>query len=140
MIKIIDPLDIELAVPLLADLRSTLDATTFRTRLNAALEGGYRVLGAEQNGIIIGVLGFRFVHDICWGKTCYIDDLNVAADARGAGIGGLLLQAAKDRARKSDCDHIRLCSGLTRADAHRFYEAHDLRSFSKQFVIALKED
>jgi len=132
--------DIELALPLLAELRAALDPATLSARLSAAVAGGYRVLGATQNDNIVGVLGYRITHDICWGRTLYVDDLNIKPDARGTGIGGALLDVAKVRASELGCDHLRLCSGLTRLDAHRFYEAHDLIGFSKQFVIALKGD
>ncbi|MGB1209221.1 MAG: GNAT family N-acetyltransferase [Paracoccaceae bacterium] len=137
MTDIIDILDDERAVPLLAELRTKLDASVLRARLDAARLGGYRLLGLEQDGALVGVLGYRVVQDICWGKTLYIDDLNISADVRGNGYGGQLLEAAKHRARDAGCDHIRLCSGLTRADAHRFYEAHGLKGFSKQFVTDL---
>lgn len=32
---------------------------------------------------------------------------------------------------------MRLCSGLWREDAHRFYESHDMKKFSVQFVLNL---
>lgn len=139
MMQVIDIADIERALPLLADLRASLDPKTFRARLSAAHKGGYRMLGLEQHGTILAILGYRIVHDVCWGKTYYIDDLNVSVDARGQGLGGRLLEAAKYRACEEACDHIRLCSGMTRTDAHRFYEAHDMMGFSKQFVLNLQE-
>jgi len=140
MTEIRDIDDFELAIPLLVDLRSSLTKAIFMARLSAAIKHGYRVLGASQNNDdLVGVLGYRITRDICWGCTLYIDDLNVAPDARGSGIGKALLDAAKARAAELNCDHIRLCSGLTRTDAHRFYEANDLQGFSKQFVLSLKE-
>lgn len=129
--------DHQSAVPLLSELRATLDSATFSKRLSAALADGYTLLAAEQDGAIAGVLGYRIVHDICWGKTLYVDDLNIAPDLRCSGIGGKLLEAAKTVAREAGCDHLRLCSGLSRTDAHRFYEAHDMQGFSKQFVLKL---
>lgn len=141
MIDIRDVDDFELAIPLLANLRGSLAKDVFMARLSSAIKHGYRVLGASKdNDDLVGVLGYRITQDICWGRTLYIDDLNVAPDARGSGIGKALLDAAKARTAKHGCDHIRLCSGLTRTDAHRFYEANDLQGFSKQFVLSLKEN
>lgn len=137
MIVITQIADPDRAVPLLSELRATLDAATFQRRLLAALAGGYRLLGAEQGDELVGVLGYRIVEDICWGKTLYVDDLNISPDQRGKGVGGKLLGAAKAAATNAACDHIRLCSGLTRLDAHRFYEAHGMNGFSKQFVLKL---
>jgi GNAT superfamily N-acetyltransferase len=125
------------ALPLLKELRSSLNDDIFLARLYTAIKGGYRVMGLHKDEAVVAVLGYRIVNDICWGKTFYVDDLNVSSDMRGSGIGGQLIETAKRKAREENCDHLRLCSGLTRTDAHRFYEAHDLNGFSKQFVLAL---
>jgi GNAT superfamily N-acetyltransferase len=140
MTKVIDLTHSQSALPLLKELRSSLNDDIFLARLDTAIKGGYRVMGLLKNETVVGVLGYRIVHDICWGKTFYVDDLNVSPDIRGSGIGGQLIEAAKHKAREESCDHLRLCSGLTRTDAHRFYEAHDLNGFSKQFVLALTGD
>lgn len=140
MTSVIDITEVDQAGPLLADLRSSLSAKVFHSRLNAAISGGYRMLGLVAGDAVIGLLGYRIVQDICWGKSFYIDDLNVAPGLRGTGHGTTLLDAAKLRAQEEGCDHLRLCSGLRRTDTHRFYEAHDLKSVSKQFVLALKGD
>ena len=122
------------AEPLLRQLRSDLNDATFATRLARAVTQGYRVLGAEDaKGALVGALGYRISDDLCWGRTFYVDDLIVDKTNRGAGIGQALMSAARQIARPS-CDHIRLCSGMTRLDAHRFYEAQGLARFSFQFV------
>jgi len=140
MIEIHDIKDIEQAAPLLAELRPSLDPSVFDARLTAAVADGYRLIGATRGDDLVGILGYRTTRDVCWGHSFYVDDLNVAPTARATGVGGQLISAAKTRAVKLGCDHMRLCSGLTRKDAHRFYEAHDLKGFSKQFVLALKGD
>lgn len=135
MTVIIEDLSLERATPLLYDLRAALASDVFSRRLAAAWTEGYRVIGAERNGEIIGVLGHRLAYDICWGKTFQVDDLNVAPQLRGSGIGSTLLNAAVKAAHTARCDHVRLCSGLSRHDAHRFYEAHGMQGFSKQFIL-----
>lgn len=140
MVDIRDIDDLELAIPLLSDLRSSLTKDVFMARLLAAIKHGYRILGTSQNNDdLVGVLGYRITQDLCWGRTFFIDDLNVTPDARGSGIGKALLDAAKACADEQKCDHIRLCSGLARTNALRFHEANDLQGFSKQFVLSLKE-
>lgn len=136
----IDPIqDPRQAITLLRTLRDSIDDPVFEARLKAALAAGYTLLGARDDGALVGVLGYRITHDICWGKTLYVDDLICDPTCRGQGIGGALITAAKDTARHEDCDHIRLCSGLTRTDAHRFYETHALQKFSYQFVQPLNQ-
>lgn len=137
MIRIVMLQDPTPALPVLRELRGAIDEQTFLTRLQAAREAGYCMMAAYEAENIVGVLGYRIVHDICWGQTFYIDDLVVAAQGRGHGVGGALLERGRNTARQMGCDHIRLCSGLSRADAHRFYEAHGMTGLSKQFVFTL---
>ncbi|MEO0484888.1 MAG: GNAT family N-acetyltransferase [Pseudomonadota bacterium] len=131
-----DPMD---AAPLLRQLRTQLDDATFAHRLSRAVAQGYRVIGAfDAADVLIGALGYRITDDLCWGRTLFIDDLVVAPATRGQGIGAQLLAHARALAQ-TDCDHMRLCSGLSRTQAHRFYEANGLARFSLQFVTDLRE-
>ena len=121
------------AADLLRILRDKLDDDEFDRRLAHAVAQGYRALAAYDDKHMVGVLGYRLTDDLCWGRTFYIDDLVVQPDHRGGGIGAKLLATAREMAAK-DCDAIRLCSGLTRENAHRFYQANGLDRFSLQFV------
>ncbi|MCV6591999.1 MAG: GNAT family N-acetyltransferase [Silicimonas sp.] len=125
------------AKPTLRILRNTLGEATFNARFDRAVAGGYRAILARDGDSDLGCLGYRFTHDVFWGKTLFVDDLVVAPAARGQSIGGQLLAEAKNIATENACDHLRLCSGLTREDAHRFYESHDLTRSSYQFTHAL---
>lgn len=124
-----------LIAPILKILRNSLPDEIFHARLISALQNGYRVLIAEEAN---ACLGYRITQDVFWGKTLYVDDLVVAEAARGHGLGASLLARAKSEAQKHSCDHIRLCSGLTRKDAHRFYEQNGFHQSSLQFVHALQ--
>lgn len=125
------------AIPVLRELRGAIDEQVFLKRLTRACAAGYHLIAARHGDTIVGVLGQRIVDDICWGRTLYVDDLVVTEQGRGKGVGGLLIDHCIQTARTLDCDHVRLCSGLSRVDAHRFYEAHGMTGFSKQFVLAL---
>jgi len=138
MIQVIALSDAGRAEDLLRTLRATLDDATYTSRLKNAVANGYCILGLEDDGAMVGALGYRITFDLCWGKSLCVDDLVVAPDLRGGGHGGALLAAAKAIAQDAQCDHMRLCSGLTRLDAHRFYETNGFGGFSKQFVLALK--
>ena len=126
------------AKPLLRVLRHSLSEGEFDARLAAAIRAGYRTLVAEDDGLI-AALGYRIVEDICWGRTFYIDDLVVAEARRSEGIGEMLMTHATESARAEECDCVRLCSGLARTDAHRFYETNGMERTSLQFVARLTE-
>ncbi len=127
------------AAALLRLLRPALSDATFDQRLKAAVNDGYKTFIARLDGVDVGVLGFHITHDVCWGATLYVDDLVVDPDRRGNRIGRALMEAARAYAGQERCDIIRLCSGMSRHDAHRFYEGFGMTAFSKQFVLPLNE-
>ncbi len=139
MIRVAPLADAAEAAPVLRILRQGLDDALFAERLRRAVAQGYRVLGAHEETALSGVLGYRVTDDLFWGRTLFVDDLVVVPARRGAGIGARLLGAAKGIAKQSSCDHLRLCSGLDRGAAHRFYETNGLTRRSLQFVTDLSE-
>lgn len=128
--------DIEIIAPILKLLRGAIEDDLFYDRLKQALNNEYRCLVARDAR---GLLGYHVTYDVFWGKTFYIDDLVVQPDQRSAGIGAQLLERAKLEARVLNCDHMRLCSGLSRPDAHRFYERNGFARSSLQFSCSLSE-
>ncbi|WP_299625186.1 N-acetyltransferase [uncultured Tateyamaria sp.] len=122
--------------PILRLLRSGLEPALFERRLAEAIANGYRAFVTQDRS---ACLGFHITHDVYWGKTFYIDDLVVHEQRRSSGIGAALLDHARTEARALGCDHLRLCSGLRRADAHRFYERNGLARTSLQFATSVQE-
>ena len=51
-----------------------------------------------------------------------IENVRVATDARGRGLGEFLIESAIERARASGCGLVQLTTDRQRLDAHRFYE------------------
>jgi len=139
MIRIERLADATMAAPLLHELRHVLDNATLARRLAAAQAQGYRVIAASDGETMVGALGCRVIDDLCWGRSLFVDDLVVTETRRGAGIGASLLQAARDLAADEDCAHLRLCSGLARTDAHRFYETQGMTGRSLHFVQSLEQ-
>jgi len=89
-----------------------------REELRREIEDGVRFWGYEENGRLVGVMGFQDVGDVALIRHAY-----VATAKRRAGIGGMLL---KELARQTDKP---LLMG-TWADASwavRFYEQHGFR-------------
>ncbi|MEM9394619.1 MAG: GNAT family N-acetyltransferase [Pseudomonadota bacterium] len=122
---------------LLRLLRNALNDESFAYRLKEAEAQGYKVVAAYSDDRMVGALGYRITCDLFWGKTLYVDDLIVDPAHRAKGVGASLLTEVRQLATSS-CDHLRLCSGLNRSDAHRFYETNGMAKFSYQFIEALK--
>lgn len=127
------------AAPLLRLLRHAIDEELFETRLTRAVADGYRAMVAHLDGVPAAMIGFRISDDVCWGRTFYVDDLVARPELRSSGLGSALIDAAKSEAARQGCDRIRLCSGLDRFDAHRFYERQGFKNTSLQFVYEIEE-
>ena len=87
---------------------------------------GNDVLVAVLDGRVVGtcqLIVFRHLQH-AGGHCAELESMHVAPDVRGGGVGGVLLEAAVDRARAAGCYRIQLTSNRVRTDAHRFYERH----------------
>jgi GNAT superfamily N-acetyltransferase len=94
-----------------------------RTRIRWALERpDADILLALDGEALVGLASvYADIQSIRYGKRCWLQDLVVSKEARGRGIGRLLLDAATEWARERGCTHLELSSGMGRVDAHRFY-------------------
>lgn len=102
MIQVIALSDAGRAEDLLRTLRATLDDATYTSRLKNAVANGYCILGLEDDGAMVGALGYRITFDLCWGKSLCVDDLVVAPDLRGGWSRWCLACCSKsDRARRA---------------------------------------
>jgi GNAT superfamily N-acetyltransferase len=57
-------------------------------------------------------------------RVAWLEDMVVAPEARGRGIGGALVDAALAQARAAGCRRVTLLTDADNADAHRFYRRH----------------
>ncbi|GIK78928.1 MAG: GNAT family N-acetyltransferase [Pseudorhodoplanes sp.] len=80
-------------------------------------------LGAYRDGRLIGIAHYIF-HRSCWtvGDYCYLQDLFVAADARGGGVGRALIAAVEQAARAKGASRIHW---LTQEDNHSARALYD---------------
>lgn len=106
-----DPSDLNPYVVALAEIEAT---------------GGSDVLVAELDGQVVGVCQLiMFRHLQRRGGLCAeIESMHVHPDFRGRGIGGQLLDAVVETAKRAGCYRVQLTSNLQRSDAHRFYRRH----------------
>jgi GNAT superfamily N-acetyltransferase len=65
------------------------------------------LLAASLAGKVVGITHYLY-HRSCWtvGDYCYLQDLFVAADARGKGVGAELIKQVEKIARAADASRI----------------------------------
>ena len=125
------------AYPIMEQLRPHLDEAEFFDKVRKQMQSGYRLVAANITDEVVGVMGYRFVEDLAHGRTLYVDDLVVDENHRSQGIGEALMKVAELEAERRNCETLRLCSGLQREFAHRFYERFDMEKKAYSFVKKL---
>jgi ribosomal protein S18 acetylase RimI-like enzyme len=93
----------------------------------------YLNLVAECDGRVAGFLSLMFyktfLHRV---GTALINELVVDEKVRGAGIGGALLQRAKEEALARHMDELEVCTDRDNLAAQQFYRTH---GFDGEYVL-----
>ena len=133
-LKVVElPDGLERVFPVIKELRPDLELGDYkRLVMLAHTADGYRVVAAEVKGDVVGVMGYRILHDLLHGSHLYIDDLVVTAKFRSLGHGSALLNFAEGEARRLGLSGLRLSTGTENTEAKKFYEREgwDERSVS----------
>jgi GNAT superfamily N-acetyltransferase len=109
-------------LPVLAQLRTELTRELLDAVYAEGHPQGLRFTAAyDDQGGCVAVAGWRLMATTVAVRKLYVDDLVTSAERRSEGIGAALLTELARRAREAGCRAIDLDSGVTRADAHRFY-------------------
>lgn len=111
-----------------------LDAESFATQARRQGEQGYRLLAAWQDGEVKALGGYRILENLMNGRFMYVDDLVTTADSRRHGLGGKLLDALREEAKRQGCENFVLDTGLHMPLAQRFYYRQGLLALGMQFV------
>ncbi len=98
---------------------------------------GHRVYVAELDQQIVGTFALIFVGGLPHGgrDSCIVEDVVVAGDRQGAGIGRQMMQFAMEQCASRGCYKLVLSSHLQRSDAHRFYEGLGFRKHGYSYLI-----
>ena len=97
------------------------DPDLFVARVRLQQEEGYSLAVLEHDGSVCAVAGYRYGHNLAWGKYLYVDDFVTDTERRSRGHGKTLLEWLLAQARDHDCDELHLDSGVQRFAAHGFY-------------------
>jgi GNAT superfamily N-acetyltransferase len=104
----------------------------------ARLTGGREPMGGfvavDEGGKLTGIVHW-INHRSCWtaGDYCYLQDLFVARDLRGGGIGRKLIEAVYQKARSLGCSRVHWLTHETNADAMLLYDGIADRSGFVQY-------
>jgi GNAT superfamily N-acetyltransferase len=81
------------------------------------------VLGAYCGDQLAGIVHYLY-HRSCWttGNYCYLQDLFVAEDARGRGLGRALIEAVYREARAAGASRVYWLTHETNATARALYD------------------
>jgi ribosomal protein S18 acetylase RimI-like enzyme len=105
---------------------------------DAAFEAGVRRVLADPNAEFllagdppVGVCQLRYRYAV-WTESedCWLEDIFVEEEARGAGVGRRLVEAAFERARERGCSRIQLDVNEANAGALRLYESLGFEAWS----------
>lgn len=96
------------------------------------------LLGAYLDGRLTGIVQYLF-HRSHWfiADVCYLQDLFVAPEARGHGVGRALIEAVADKAREAGAARLYWMTHETNATARALYDALAERSGFIQYRKAL---
>ena len=80
-------------------------------------------LVAEQGGRLLGLVHYIFHRStISLGPNCYLQDLFTREEARGKGVGALLIEEVYQRARAAGSPRVYWLTHETNATARRLYD------------------
>ena len=132
------PGDAEQLVGLIKLLGHEVDATGILQRIHELATHDLPQLVAVEGDNVFGLCGLHRMAAIHRQQPVgRVTILVVAPEARGRGIGRLLITAAERRLREAGCGIIELTSNDRLADAHQFYEHIGFERTSKRFAKAL---
>nr|WP_314578068.1 GNAT family N-acetyltransferase [uncultured Pseudomonas sp.] len=106
-------------------------------QLQRQFKAGYELLGGSQGGRVVGLVGYREMENLLYGRFIYVDDLVVDSSIRQMGLGAQLLDAVRQQAKARGCAHFVLDTGLHMPLAQRFYFREGLLARGMHFVEPL---
>jgi GNAT superfamily N-acetyltransferase len=99
----------------------------------------YRLFVALVDGLVVGSYALLVMHNLghLGTPSAIAEDVVVAQDVRGQGIGRQMMEHAAAQAREAGCYKLALSSNNKRVDAHRFYASLGFVPHGVSFVMEL---
>jgi len=92
---------------------------------------------AESGQAVVGTFALIFIGGLPHHArdSCIVEDVVVAAEHQGAGLGRQMMQFAKERSAERRCYKLVLSSHVRRVAAHRFYESLGFDRHGYSFLV-----
>ena len=99
----------------------------------------YGVFVAEEDGRVVGTFALLIMDNLAnWGApSAIVEDVAVAVDQQGRGVGKRMMLVARARAEERGCYKLVLSSNARREAAHRFYESLGFERHGFSFQVTL---
>ena len=90
-----------------------------------------------QHGAVVGTYALLVMHNLAHRGTpsAIVEDVVVAPDQQGRGIGRQMMAHAMQQARDAGCYKLALSSNARRKGAHAFYESLGFAQHGLSFVV-----
>jgi GNAT superfamily N-acetyltransferase len=100
----------------------------------------YTLYVAEQDGEVVGSFALLVMDNLghLGSPSAIVEDVVVAPDRQGQGIGAAMMRFALERAREKRCYKLMLSSNAKRARAHAFYESLGYERHGYSFRVDLE--
>lgn len=99
----------------------------------------YKIYVAEEGGRIVGSFALLVMLNLghCGAPSAIVEDVVVAPQMQGRGVGAAMMRAAMDLARDKGCYKLVLSSNAKRVRAHAFYERLGFTRHGMSFSVIL---
>lgn len=114
--------DTDELVKLMLELGYKVKRNELSCRIKLIKSRGDKLIVAEKEGVIAGVVQALIDIRLAEGKVGEIVSLVVRDELRGKGIGKALIKQAKESLTTSGCTSIRVRANEIRKEAHEFYK------------------
>ena len=118
-------------------LRSHLDEEKYLKLIKAMVREGYKMFALFEGENIVAIAGVIKITNLYYGNHIWVYDLITDENKRSKGYGEKLLSYIQQWGKGLGCETMALSSGLSRTDAHRFYE--EKMEFDKTSYVFKKE-
>ena len=123
--KLIEKTNIEIILPLLHELDSSISETVLKARLSEMIERGYECVGIFRKNELIGICGIWTLVKYYVGRHIELDNAYIKAEYRSLGIGKDLDVWLKSFAMSRGCKAVELNCYINNEKGRKFWGSND---------------